>query len=78
MWDNTGKASAPTPPLDVPTEVSAPVVNQVTPPASLVPKKMIHYDVCQECNQVHDGTGRFMDQRGKLIAKSKVKKCSQS
>ena len=63
--------------VDANPKPTEPVVNQVQPPTALVPKNQVHYDLCDECGQAHDGTGRFMDQRGKLIAKSKVKKCSQ-
>ena len=52
-------------------------VNQVTPPTGALVPKGIHYRdaVCDECQQVHDGTGRTMDTRGKLI--KNPKKCSQ-
>ena len=61
----------------VPPQVDpAPPVNVVPPTGPLVVKG-IHYKdaVCDECGQVHDGTGRVMDTRGKLIRNPK--KCSQ-
>jgi hypothetical protein len=61
----------------VPSQVDpVPPVNVVPPTGPLVVKG-IHYKdaVCDECGQVHDGTGRVMDTRGKLI--QNPKKCSQ-
>jgi hypothetical protein len=48
-------------------------VNQVIPPTGALVVKGIHYRdaVCDECQQVHDGTGRTMDTRGKLIKNPK-------
>ena len=59
-----------------PGPAAPPPVNVVPPTGALIPKGVSYADdICDTCGRVHDGTGRYMDARGKLTKDQNHRTC---
>ena len=59
-----------------PRPAAPPPVNVVPPTGALIPKGVSYADdICDTCGRVHDGTGRYMDARGKLTKDQNHRTC---